>query len=128
MATFRKRNGRWQTQVRIKLLKQHLGHFSLAALNSIHLAEYRDMQLSKVSPQTVKHELSLINRVLVTAQMDWGIHLPHGIPTVRKPTIPRGRDRRLLDGEEKHLLTSLSHNLTNAISHRNSYGNSHAAW
>jgi integrase len=96
---------------RIKLLKQHLGHFSLAALNSAHLAEYRDMRLSKVSPQTVKHELSLINRVLVTAQMDWGIHLPHGIPTVRKPTVPRGRDRRLSGDEEQRLLASLSHNL-----------------
>jgi len=51
---------------RITLLKKNLGHFSLAALNSAHLAEYRDMRLSKVSPQTVKHELSLINRVLVS--------------------------------------------------------------
>ena len=95
---------------RINLLKQHLGHLSLAALNSAHLAEYRDMRLSMVSPQTVKHELSLINRVLVTAETDWYIQLPHGIPKVRKPTIPRGRDRRLLDSEEECLLSSLSHN------------------
>jgi hypothetical protein len=37
---------------RITLIKQHLGHLSLAALNSAYLAEYRDMRLSKVSPQT----------------------------------------------------------------------------
>ncbi len=95
---------------RIKHFKRHLEHLSLAALTSTHLAEYRDLRLKHVSPQSVKHELSLLNRVLVTAQNEWGVILPRGIPTVRKPSAPRGRNRRLVDGEEEQLMSALSQN------------------
>ena len=54
-----------------------------------------------VGPQSVIHELNLLNRVLKTASMEWGISLPGGLPTaqVRKPIKPRGRDRRVSETE-----------------------------
>ncbi|WP_239483378.1 site-specific integrase [Burkholderia sp. MS455] len=77
-----------------KVTKQ-LGAYKLTALTSSHLVGYRDARLKEVSPQTVIHELNLLNRALTLATREWGIVLPAGIPKVIKPRKPQGRDRRL---------------------------------
>jgi len=106
--------GGYREQSRIKALQAGLGAYSLAALNSSMIAKYRDRRLSTVSektgrlvgPQTVKHELGLLQRALKMAVMEWGIALPAGIPTatVKKPSLPNARDRRLVGDEEERLL------------------------
>lgn len=82
---------------RIKTLIEAFGDYRLASLNSTQVAKFRDQRLKVVGPQSVIHEINLLNRVLKTASMDWGIALPGGLPTaqVRKPVKPRGRDRRV---------------------------------
>jgi len=82
---------------RIRTLREHFGRFHLASLTSTRISEFRDTRAKEVSSQTVIHEINLLNRVLKTATMDWGIALPAGLPTtlVRKPTRPRGRERRV---------------------------------
>jgi len=86
-------------------LRAELGGISLMALDSSHLASYRDKTLkSGLSTQTVRHDLGLLHRVLKTATIDWGISLPRGLPVVRMPSMPRARDRRLKRGEEEKLL------------------------
>lgn len=99
-------DGGKRERFRLALLKKQLGHLSVAALRSNHVATYRDQRTKEVSPQSVKHELGLLNRVLKSAQIDGGIHLPHGLPTaqVRMPKLPAGRDRRLVGDEEQRLL------------------------
>ena len=92
---------------RIKHLSRHLGKISLARLDSSHLAKYRDMRLSCVSGQSVRAELMLLNRILVRAQQEWRITLPRGIPSVRKPSMPEGRKRRLEAGEYEKLMSAL---------------------
>lgn len=59
-----------------------------------------------VGPQSVIHEINLLNRVLKAASMDSGIALPGGLPTaqVRKPVKPRGRDRRVSESEISQIL------------------------
>lgn len=108
--------GGYREQSRIKALQAGLGAYSLAALNSTMIAKYRDKRLSTVSektgrlvsPQTVKHELGLLQRALKMATMEWGIALPGGIPTamVKKPSLPSARDRRLVSDEEARLLAA----------------------
>jgi len=99
-------DGGKRERFRLILLKNHFGLLSLAALRSNHVAKYRDQRLKEVSAQSVKHELGLLNRTLKFAQIDCGIHIPHGLPTthIRKPKLPPGRDRRLRDGEEQRLM------------------------
>jgi integrase len=94
---------------RLDCLKIGLGKHNLSSLTAAHVAKHRDKRLKEVSPQTVKHEIGLLNRVLKHCVMDWGIHLKNGIVTenVRKPTLPSGRDRRLSPEEEKRLRTAL---------------------
>lgn len=86
---------------RIKTLTEAFGDYRLASLSSTQVARFRDQRLKVVGPQSVIHELNLLNRVLKTATMDWGIALPGGLPTtqVRKPAKPRGRDRRVTQDE-----------------------------
>ena len=91
---------------RIKTLIEAFGQYRLASLNSTQISQYRDRRLKVVGPQSVIHEINLLNRVLKTATMDWGIALPGGLPTaqVRKPLKPRGRDRRVTDAEIQKVL------------------------
>lgn len=85
-----------------------LGHISLFNLQNQHLADFRDEQLKLVGPTTVVHRLSLLSKVLKIAYQEWNVPFPKGIPTVRKPKRPRGRDRRLQPGELDRLLAALS--------------------
>lgn len=84
---------------RLKTIKLELGKLPLTAINSTVLAKFRDARLGIVSNQSVIHELGLVTRVLKACVLDWGIALPGGIPQVRKPTKPNGRDRRVEQGE-----------------------------
>lgn len=93
---------------RIKTLIEAFGDYRLASLTSSQVAQFRDRRLKVVGAQSVIHELNLLNRVLKTASMDWGIALPGGLPTaqVRKPLKPRGRDRRVPETEIEAILNA----------------------
>ncbi|MHB1349254.1 MAG: site-specific integrase [Desulfobulbaceae bacterium] len=94
---------------RLLRLIDKFGELALASLDSSHAAQFRDLRLKEgASPQTVKHEIGLLGRILKQCVIDWGIPLPKGIATaqIRKPTLPPGRDRRLRAGEEERLLAA----------------------
>jgi integrase len=91
---------------RIKaLLRRPLCHRTLALLSTSDLATYRDERLRSVSPSTVIRELNTISHAIDTAMRDWDVYL-HRNPCklVRRPSPPRGRNRRLRDDEEQRLL------------------------
>ncbi|ELX11845.1 site-specific recombinase XerD [Janthinobacterium sp. HH01] len=100
------KRGEQSDKSRIKTLLEAFGDYRLAGLTSTQVAKFRDLRLKVVGPQSVIHEISLLNRVLKTATMDWGIALPGGLPTaqVRKPAKPRGRDRRISEEEMAKIL------------------------
>lgn len=103
------KRGAAQDRQRLARLAEHFGKYSLAAISSSKIAEYRDERRKAVSAQTVVHELGLISRIYKTCATDWKIALPHGSPTdlVRKPKVDNARERRLEDGEEALLLAAL---------------------
>lgn len=104
-------------------LKHRLGKLPLSALSTIELAAYRDARLNdqarravgtknagtvkldrKVSPQTVKLELGLLNRALVHVEHEHGIVFPRGRPKLdhrrsNALALPPGRDR-ILNADE----------------------------
>lgn len=90
----------------IKKIKSFIGDFSLSQVTSSLIAEYRDLRLEEVSNETVRKELLLINRVLRTASIDWGIHLVNGNPIaqIRLPKPGKPRERRLEGNEKERLL------------------------
>ena len=92
-----------------------LGSNKADTLTSHQLVSYRNRRLLTHSPQTVKHELSMINRVLKIAVNEWGYTLPNGIPTVKYPTLPIGRTRRLNKEEEQRLFLHADPYILNII-------------
>lgn len=93
-----------------RALVTHVGDYSCARLSPAHIAEFRDRRLLEVSPTTVNHGLSMLFKLLKLAQDEWGIPFPKGIPKVKKPKRPRGRDRRLQGDEEGLILDELADN------------------
>lgn len=60
--------------------------------------------LAKLSPATVKLELSLLSNVFDIARIEWGHCTDNPVKNVRKPKTPPGRDRRLTAREERLIL------------------------
>lgn len=98
-----KRSGK-SDEGRAKTLKAHMGAYKLTALTTTILATYRNQRVIVRAPQTVVHELNLLNRSLRIATSEWGIVLPGGIPRIIKPKKPEGRDRRVTNEEIEALI------------------------
>ena len=93
---------------RTNLMKGRMQHMFATAVTSEYLATFRDKRLREVSPQTVKHEVNLVRRVLKLAVAEWGLCLPHGVPFIRSPKLPKGREKRLGSTQEAALLGCLN--------------------
>lgn len=93
---------------RLRLMQGRLGRVTIACMTNSFFAEYRDARLKKVSAQTVKHEINIVRRVLKHATQEWGLVLPHGVPSVRLPKLPKGRSRRVSEEELQRIKQHLS--------------------
>lgn len=93
---------------RIGTLLQHpLSHAYMASVRSTDLAKFRDDRLKKVSAASVTRELTIIGHVFNVAIREWGMEsLSNPVAAIRKPQQPRGRDRRLHEGELERLLAA----------------------
>lgn len=90
----------------LSALRSYFGAYSPATLRPSHIAAYRDARIATGrAGATVVKELNSLSHVFEVAIKDWGIALPvNPARQVRRPTVARGRDRRLLPGEEERLL------------------------
>jgi integrase len=93
---------------RIKFLKEEFGKYSLAALTSEIVADFRDQRLSSgKSNNTVRLELALLQHLYSTAIKEWHIALPSNIvANIRKPPGER-RNVRLTPSDQERLLSEL---------------------
>ncbi len=78
----------------------------LASIRGKDIAEaIRDMQEEGKGANTVRLHLALLSHLFNVARREWGMEaLGNPVELVRRPKLPRGRDRRLLEGEESRLL------------------------
>jgi len=99
-----------------KILIARLGKYSLAALSSDIIADYRDARLSEktrrgtlTSNNSVRLELALLSHMFTVAIQEWRIGLPSNpVSNIRKPSPGQGRDRRLSIEEERRLLAAVN--------------------
>jgi integrase len=91
---------------RIKaLMKRDIAYRTLAMLSSADVAAYRDERLKVVSTASVIRELNTLAHAIDVARKEWGVHLVQNpVRMIRRPSPPRGRDRRLNGDEEQRLL------------------------
>lgn len=95
---------------RIKLLKSsELGKYSLAALSSDIVANYRDKRLAAgKSNNTIRLELALISHLYSIAIKEWKIGLPFNpVANIRKPSPGLGRNHRISKLDHERLLIAL---------------------
>ena len=107
------------------ILRKELGRLPILALDGARLAEFREHRLRsdariggphgkgkslgrKVSTETVRKELQLLQRIINIAMREWGLYLPGGNPLsmVKLPATNRPRDRRLSEDEYERLLVA----------------------
>jgi integrase len=93
---------------RAEFIKSKLGQYSLAALNTEIIADFRDSRLEEgKANNTVRLELALLSHMYTTAIKEWGLGLPaNPVLNVRKPSPGNGRNRRLNGNEEQKLLAA----------------------
>lgn len=91
----------------LRQLDAAFGQYALASITSEMVAKHRDTRLKTVSQSTVKKEINLLSSLIDLASKEWGIPLAaNPCLMVKRPTEPKGRDRRLLAGEEALLLAA----------------------
>jgi integrase len=99
-----KKRGHVQENYRVlQLIRHPLSLRSLASLRSVDFSDYRNERIKQVGPKTVQLELALLSAVLNNARRDWSIPIENSVTDIRKPKLPRGRDRRLVGDEEARL-------------------------
>ncbi|SKA16666.1 integrase [Consotaella salsifontis] len=87
------------------MLSRSICFRTLALLTPGDVAGYRDERLTHVAPATVIRELNTLGHAIDIARKEWGVHLPQNpCRLIRRPSPPRGRNRRLQPGEEQRLL------------------------
>lgn len=85
----------------LKTLESALGAYSLAALSSKIVTDYRKKRLaSGLSGDTVRKEINLLSRIIDLAGKEWGLPLPaNPCAMVSRPAPGKARERRL-EGDE----------------------------
>lgn len=98
--TPRKRGQEVET-IRLNVFMRHdFSTLTLAQVTSMAFARFRDQRLAQVGAGTVIKELSLLQSVFEVARREWDIPLlSNPLSTVRKPSAPKARERRLEAGE-----------------------------
>lgn len=87
----------------LQLIRHPISLRSLASLRNVDFSDYRNERIKQVGPKTVQLELALLSAVLNNARRDWSIPIENSVTDIRKPKLPRGRDRRLVGDEEDRL-------------------------
>ena len=87
------------------ILRAPIAYRTMTLLSSGDIAAYRDQRLKKVAGSTVLKEIIVVSHAIDIARREWGVHLRENpCRLVRRPSPPKGRDRRLKGDEERRLL------------------------
>jgi integrase len=105
---------------RSRILIEHLGKYSLAALSPEIVSKFRDLRLAgddrkdehgKARPRannTVRLDLALLGHLFSIAIKEWGVGLPSNpVFNIRRPAPGPGRNRRLNQDEETRILAAV---------------------
>jgi integrase len=101
----------------LALKRRPLASKFLAAIRSKDIAEFiKEREAEGVAGNTVRIELNILSKLFNLAIRDWGMEsLQNPVEKVSKPKIPKGRERRLEEGEEERLLAVADPEMQNII-------------
>ncbi|GAB2903826.1 site-specific integrase [Microvirgula curvata] len=113
--TPRKKSAAKELNTLRKWLAHPLATRTLASLRSADFAAYRDVRLKEVGANAVRLELALMSHLFTTLRSEWSIPVDNPITSIRKPELPPGRSRRLVDDEEARLFAAASNSMTPSL-------------
>ena len=91
-----------------QLQRHHIASLALAAIHGSTLARYRDERVAAgMGANTIRLDLAVLSHLFTIARKEWGMEgLSNPVQSLRRPRLPKGRDRRLTGDEEERLKTS----------------------
>jgi integrase len=101
------KRGQQQELSRLRRWQQNpMATQALSQIRAADFARFRDIRQEQgAGPNTIRLDLALVSHVFEVARKDWGMEvLNNPVKAIRKPKLPRGRERRLQPGEEERLL------------------------
>ena len=104
-----KKKGVRQEIARIRIWKTHsVAKRFLASIRGSDMASYRDERLkSGYSTNSIRLELAIISHLFEIARKEWGMEgIGNPVKSIRLPTKPQGRDRRLLPKELEKIIAA----------------------
>lgn len=110
----------WELNQVRALSRDKLSAVRLPALRPIHIAEWRERRLARVSAGTVRREMNFLQSVFKACRKDWGWLSTDPIKDVDRPPAPPSRKRRITQDEIDRLTLALGYDggAPATISHR----------
>jgi integrase len=94
--------------IRLSAIKRRpMSKLSMVAMTATVLSEFRDERLQSCAASTVIRELGMLSSVFNHCIREWCMPIHNPISLIKKPPMPRGRDRILSIEEENRLLNAL---------------------
>jgi integrase len=89
----------------LRQLDAAFGQYAVSSITSEMIATHRNDRLKTVSASTIRKEINLLSKLFDLAGKEWGIPIAaNPCAMVSLPAEPKGRDRRLEEGEEARLI------------------------
>ena len=100
-----------------RLQRRALADKYMAAIQGKDIADYiKEREAEGVGGNTIRLELAFLSRLFNLAIRDWGMgSLANPVSQVSRPKTPKGRERRLEEGEEERLMAVVSPEMRNII-------------
>lgn len=89
----------------------------LATIRGKDIADFiREREAEGIKGSTIRNDLAMLSKLFNLAIRDWGMEsLQNPVAKVSKPKVPKGRERRLEEGEESRLLAVADPEMQNII-------------
>ncbi|MHB1285889.1 MAG: tyrosine-type recombinase/integrase [Leptospirales bacterium] len=113
-----RKKGHRREKTRILIWKNHpLAKRFLASIRGSDMASYRDERMKAgYASNTIRLELAIVSHLFEIARKEWGMEGLHNpVKSIRMPSPPAGRDRRLHPGELEKLLECLSEEMNQVV-------------
>ena len=96
---------------RIRMLLRHpLAKRFIATIRGLDMARYRDERLQKVTPGSVRRELSILSHLFDVSRKEWGMFVHNPVRDIKLPPNNKARNRRLQDSKN-----TLAHGAENQL-------------
>ncbi len=104
----KKGDGRRETGFARQWMDRPIASRFMAGIRGRDVADaIREMESEGKSANTIRLHIALLSHVFAVAKVEWEMEgLDNPVESVRKPKLPQGRERRLVDDEEARLLAA----------------------